>query len=153
MRIWIGKEQEGKHFGELTLFVESNKLDSIVLNKVKQFIPNNCKRIYFGAGRVDVLKFDIELYDLLNYDIIIEQGIFNFNRLPKWVLNNWNVILTYRTTQDGIASLGSNITFKIDDFKQVCMYELKNIHTINLSTLNNGLYKNIDKILYEEREE
>ena len=158
MKIWLGKEQEGKDIGKLTLFVESDKINDKVIETIEKYIPEDCKRIYFGAGRKDVKNIFLiptNIKFLSDYDIIIETSYRNLKRIPDLLFYNWKIILTLRTHKELVKKIQKSnydISFKIDDYKSLCLYEDKPTFIRNLSDLKKNKYNDIDTILYEEKE-
>lgn len=166
MRIWKGKEMEGRYIGATTMFVET---DVITLKNILIIRYLLCKHpdvtnIYLGAGRVDI--------KLNNY----EERFF-FNALLKMCsarhlvttieTSNLSALLGNKKIADSILRYGVQlvhrvdadiqaeqimplIVHKIDDTKKVILSTFTPSYVTDLNTLRGGLYTNVDKIIYEK---
>lgn len=165
MRIWIGKEVEGKHIGKLTLFVETTMLAEENLKTVKLYAEmNKVEAIYFGAGRKDVTYLQQnQLLNLLDYcynhDIIVTIETTN---LDIWVSTkelsdalhtpNTQIVLRTMTSTEFPTMLLTNLVCKIDDNKFCYFSPFKCNSITNLATLNESLYEGVDKLIYDNME-
>lgn len=144
MKIWKGPEREGKDIGKDTIFVESSVLDFCVINKVKEIAKKEkISRIYFGAGRVDILKIEAQCLNGLNNAYLIAESSYN----------NLSILLSEIRFNERIARLdlnaqdkAKNIKAKIDYGDKVSFF-VDSIET-NLKTLKKGLYTDTDTLLY-----
>lgn len=76
MRCWVGMEREGSST-ERTLFVESKELcqPDTILTLAKKY---DVQRIYFGAGKVDVVKVTPQFFqNFTQYKVILETSLPN----------------------------------------------------------------------------
>lgn len=145
MRIWIGEEQEGKEKSKKTLFVESVALLEHDLYLIKDIAKKrNTRRIYLGAGKVDVEYLYEDWRTVLSdFDIIMETSYTNYLKpvIPKMFSTCESIIIRM-----DIPKVSDNISAKIDDTKEVAVFTDK-VKT-DISTVNKGMYFN-DTIIYE----
>lgn len=139
MRMWIGKEREGKKKGAETLFVASMWLDADSLRKVCSVAKeHSISRIYIGAGKVDVVELSKEWVNILQgFQVVAETTAENVRSLC--FTEKFDEIII--RTDLSLTSL-KNVTSKIDNGEKVFMYYeyVEN----SLSTVKNGYYTDTD---------
>lgn len=139
MRMWIGKEREGKKKGVETLFVEAPWLHILRLKKVRSVAKeHSISRIYIGAGKVDVTRLSKDWVNILQgFEVVVETTAENVSKLCH--TEKFEEIIV--RTDLSLESL-DNVTPKIDNGKKVLMYYgyLEN----SLSTVKDGYYTDTD---------
>lgn len=145
-RVWEGPELEGFKKGEKTLFVEGLYINA---SEVISFLQKTtCKRLYLGAGGKGIIEVKdiVNLYDycLLNdIELVAEIPIQLVQTCDIEIFKKCYIILTISGEKSNYVN-----EFKTDDHKEVVVYKLVEKETTDLSTLNNGLYKE-DTLIYE----
>ena len=141
MRIWVGLEKEGADTGNKTLFVEASSIDSTQVLVIRQLASENeVSAIYFGAGKVELLRFSRDISLLNDFYTIIETAIVEKMQVYGKIFHN--VIVRF-----DIKDIKTNVTFKLDNGKFVAVttdYALTNIREVR-----DGMY-NGDKLVYYE---
>jgi hypothetical protein len=148
MRIWYGNEAEGKSRQIATLFVEVDHFTQYVIDVVKEVVERqetkNAKRIYFGAGKVDVKSFD-GFDDLCDWclarglRVIMETSVENWSNLPKWFKHLGEVIVRF-----DLAYVDEFAYIKFEHGEDVYV-NVKTLHDdtwqyTNLKSLNHGMF-------------
>lgn len=142
MRMWIGKEREGKKKGVETLFVEAPWLHKIRLRKVRSVAKeHSISRIYIGAGKVDVKRLSKYWNNILqSFEVVVETTAENVSKLCY--AEKFDEIIV--RTDLSLESL-ENVTPKIDNGKKVLMYYCYEENS--LSTVKNGYYTDTDVLV------
>lgn len=156
LRIWKGKEVEGFEKGKDTLFICSDKpLDYELIKNI--ILQQQSDRIYLGAGRLRFPRFDtvqneinfINFCKKNNIQLLIETEPVYINDLINY-LDYATILLSIRLPYFNF-SLIKDINLKLDDFKNVRIFNNKLFVDTNLQKLqNSGLFEDIDKIIFEE---
>lgn len=131
MKIWLGKEEEGKEKGAITLFVKAR-----VITRVKAIVIYNLytkhrpEYIYLGAGEKDVLFISRNAFAELPGKIKIETS-----RLTGWIyaFNFYQIIIRKKCKKIG------NILPKIRDSKNARIFY--GFFENSIEDVKNGLYK------------
>lgn len=149
LRIWVGKEQEGQYVGKKTLFVETQKLTESYVQTILRFAESqDTKRIYFGAGKNELLQYDTSQFQKiakLGYDIVIECLFIN-RAIYDNILHYISQLILRIECE--MYDLNKKYSIKIDDNRNVSVY--LNPWVNHLKNVQNGVYTQIDKILWEE---
>lgn len=152
MRCWLGTEVEHNlNFNNLTLFIDS---PAVYLFRVIKILEDNKLKnisLYFGANETDVKLFvgTPEEIDFLrkNYTLLIETEKF-YSQISYDIFDN----IIIRSCSD----------VDLDVSKISLKYKNKNdsVHVLNIKDFNcttsldnlseNGMFENIDKIIYED---
>lgn len=161
MRMWIGKEMEGPITGTETLFVETHHLGQSEVEKVLKAVTDRTpKALYLGAGRVDTIYNDKELMYLLS--CAASSGIWvtletsNLSTIMPFaeMLLKYPVAVVHRTEVMKTPQLGrfmlDLVYNKIDDGERVYISSFENEYTTDITGVNEGLYREVDTIIYEE---
>lgn len=147
MTIWRGIEQEGKHVGELTYFVESNMLTKRIVEIICEHVPKG-SRLYIGAGRQDIefihdYEEIVSIFEKQNYTITWEQSFSNSGMCILYQFPNCEYVFTMR-----YLNIPKNVSFKTDNYKELNMYEQVTMHR-DIQDVCNNRYNNIDEIIYQ----
>ena len=118
MKLWLGKEKEGKYKGVYTLFVCGNEITFNEIHNTLNIHPA-VKQIYFGAGRCS--KFDIEIVKkcckLFPYIMIsVELRMDDLKLFSKKLLKKTNLYLMISVDDENkkLISLDpNNVQFKV----------------------------------------
>lgn len=149
IRIWVGQEQEGKCVGKKTLFVETQELTIQYIKEILRCAKmHNTKRVYLGAGKIELLKYDVsQIQTLLDAgcEIIIE-CLFS-NRAIYDNIISFISQLILRIECDNY-NVQDKYVFKIDDNRNACIYQDPWVN--NLQGVYKGLYTQTDKLIWEE---
>ena len=154
MRIWLGKEMEGRYKGFLTMFVESTVIDNSVLEKVFEYSKNlNPSIIYFGAGRKDVQRINVDCFSALKelndkYILSIEFSKENTS-VPLSYPFDINIFRTM--TERGIFDL-NNLQVKLDDNNKVYSQSADCMYYTCLERLKDDMYQDNDTQVYKEED-
>ena len=142
MRMWIGKEREGKKKGVKTLFVEATLLDTLTLKKVCSVATkHSISRIYIGAGKVDVIGLSKDWFNILQgFDVAVETTAKNVSKLCH--TEKFGEIII--RTDLSLKSL-ANVTPKIDNGEKVRMYYGHEENSI--SSVKDGYYTDSDVLV------
>lgn len=155
MKIWIGKEQEGQCAGQETMFVQSPLLLDGHINTVFALLARypNVKRLYIGAGRKDCLYItDPDVFvrrcETRNIELVQEMDVSNAKYICPEVARFAEVVLTVRDADAPVTFI--QLTFKIDNFSDIILSQDGYVTTLNLSNVEDDLYKEIDTVVYED---
>lgn len=154
MRIWIGKEQEGRYKGIHTMFVESDKINMGVLRIIVDTLKEypTISALYFGAGRKNVRIVSKDCIDLLEelrkkYILSIEFDKYGTDAPNSFEFDN-NI---FRTMCDPLNY--NNVSIKIDTNKDVFSQSIECMFKTNLKELNDFRFVGTDKLVYENIKE
>ena len=152
-RAWIGEEKEGKHKGVNTLFVESPDLDGREVVEFIKTVQEPFKRLYLGAGGIDVLDFVrseelVEYCNDNNIQVVIETTLQNEHLISLYLRQNAEIILTIRKSNFNLSGINA-VKFENINFLYVIDIDVSPIELTSLHTLNNGLYEGTDKLIYK----
>ena len=150
MRIWVGKEQEGRYKGIYTMFVESDKINMctlrIIIDTLKEY--PTISALYFGAGRKNVRIISKDCIDMLEelrkkYILSIEfdkygTDVPNLFRFDNNIFRMMCEPLNY-----------NNVSIKIDTNKDVFSQSIECMFKTNLKELNDFRFIGTDKLVYE----
>jgi len=153
MKLWLGKEREGRLIGIKTLFVGDSHITINDINEVAQY--QNFKQIYFGAGGCSKINYGVVKSALLLFPkhiITLEIDYKEFNKVPVEIINSYaNFILT--VTNKGFSNFinmfRNRIQIKIQSLegnKFLAIDTLSNFNIVDLSELRVKTYKG-DKML------
>lgn len=171
MRVWLGKEMEGPDKGLTTLFIEEQIIRKQEAFKVYQLLNGEygteVRQLYLGAGRKDInLEFTTSLEKLISeigrdfpkVRIVLETS--NLKELVSYTslvqaLVSYGVRIVYRNELEQkpalIKQLLDNTFIKVDDMrKTVYIDSFRGEYKTNIDTVEKGLYKNEDVMIYEE---
>lgn len=173
MRIWIGKEKEGsKHKGELTMFIESANIGGKTLSFITSLLGTNytdkgdtysevVKRIYFGAGKVEVtfvqsggFKRLLDICKATGIGVTLETSRPNiwFNNLDFLeVLDKYAIEIVIRTDMPEIEvsteNLMNKLTYKVDTGKECFFTEFVAETSNPIVEVKDGMYE-CDQLIY-----
>ncbi|MDD3039724.1 hypothetical protein [Bacteroides sp.] len=175
MRIWIGEEKEGsKHIGETTLFVESARLE----DKACMFITNLLEtpyndrgatyngiveRIYFGAGKVEVIFIKPSAFERLlstcrNAGISIALETTEPNMWFKTAdfrfmmdRNDFEMIVRTDIPEIDVPAdiLMNKLTYKVDTGKECFFTEFTSETSNSITEVADGMYKE-DQLIFSD---
>lgn len=161
MRIWVGNEMEGVYTGDLTMFVESNVIDTKTIDIINMFIDNySIKGLYLGAGRVDITKCDtLQLRTILLFckkqNVHVTYEFSSYDNMPPELINelvSFEVLTVYRKDIDIgnniLKSFANRLVVKMDNKSTVMLSKFDPSSTVDVTTVNNGLYNGVDKLIY-----
>ena len=159
MRCWVGTELENNlNYGNKTLFVEANIVHTASLIQLLTRLDDesyNITSVYFGAGEVPLYKLaltDKQYKFLKNYFIIIECEPQHL----QFILDRYqyiadNIVVSHRIPEDSQQVQLSKISVKFRTFDTVEIRNQNKAEFItDLSTLNNGLFSDVDKLVYDD---
>ena len=99
MRIWKGIEKEGAAQGEQTIFIESKYLYFFQVETIKEQ-AKDCRRLYFGAGKKDILGISKGFFNKFqDYQIIIETTPLNLPVIYNEI-QNADIIIRIETRRN-----------------------------------------------------
>lgn len=173
MRIWIGKEKEGsKHKGELTMFIESANIGGNALSFITSLLGTNytdkgdtysevVKRIYFGAGKVEVtflqsggFKRLLDICKTAGIGVTLETSQPNmwFNNLDFLeVLDKYAIEIVIRTDTLATKVLAegalNKLTYKVDTGKECFFTEFAAETSNSIVEVKDGMYE-CDQLIY-----
>jgi len=155
MKLWIGKEKEGKHIGMYTLFVCGNEITFIEIEKVlDEHLA--IKQIYFGAGlcsayNIEIVKKCCNVYK--NMIITVEIRLDDLKKFSTYLLHkdNLHIIITFDDEHKRLIHLNPlNVQFKLQCLKRtgrmIAMSSLENFNLVDIIKLKKKIYKG-DKVL------
>lgn len=148
LKVWIGPELEGIDKGKITMFVKSTHPNTAY---VIDYLKDNpeCKRLYLGAGRTDVIEYPIPLFDYCddNYiDVVIETTPANLKYIPQEISNSYPIIVRFEAPE--LTSITNADFIKVDTFSKVYISRVDlTVHT-DLSTLRGDMF-NEDRIIFD----
>ena len=154
MRIWVGKEQEGRYKGIYTMFVESGKINMrtlrIIIDTLKEY--PTISALYFGAGRKNVRTISKDCIDMLEdlrkkYILSIEFDKYGTDAPNLFEFDN-NI---FRTMCEPLNY--NNVSIKIDTNKDVFSQSIECMFKTNLKELNDFRFIGTDKLVYENIKE
>ena len=153
MRIWIGKEMEGRYKGVSTMFIESDIINSKVLNVVTQYIEDYPVNVlYFGAGRVNVKSIDYNCFAILDNLKKLFMLSIEFDKdgteVPSLYCFDSNV---YRTMTSELNF--KNLSLKIDTEKEVYTQSVDCMFRTNLNSLQDCKFIGTDIEIYNDKQE
>ena len=173
MRIWIGEEKEGsKHKGELTMFIESAHIGGNALSFITSLLGTSytdkgdnysevVKRIYFGAGKVEVtfvqsgcFKRLLDICKTAGIGVTLETSQPNtwFNN-PDFleVLDKYAIemvictdILATKVLTEGVLN---KLTYKVDTGKECFFTEFAAETSNSITEVKDGRYE-CDQLIY-----
>jgi len=155
MKLWIGKEREGKHLGMYTLFVCGDEINFCDIKKVIND-HSTIRQIYFGAGVCS--KFDVELIRkcciaFVNCIITVELRIDDLKKFSTYLLakENFHIVLTFDDKNKKLVHLNPlNTQFKLQCLRNggrmIAMGNLEDFSLVDMSKLKSKIYVG-DKIL------
>ena len=142
MRLWVGKEREGKKNGVQTLFVCGAVITTHDAAKViVGGLMHATKRLYFGAGKVDLEQVPCELLQLMRNsgtEVVVEVSAANASQVPCAELFDEIIV----RVDANINTKASNVTLKLDNGREVRMYDQG--YTENIIDVQNGMYVGTD---------
>jgi len=155
MKLWLGKEQEGKYIGVYTLFVCGKE---ITFNDIKKVINDHgaIRQIYFGAGICS--EFDIDMISRCcriysNKIISVEIRLDNLKNFSTYLLKkeNLNLIITFDDENKKLIFINPNrVQFKLQCLKNggriIAMGNLEDFTLVDMSRLKSKIYVG-DKII------
>ena len=146
MRFWIGKEVEGRYKGVNTLFVQCERLDTELFDKIKKILEvEKVGQIYFGAGSTDV-EFcpDYNYIQLLDFrkEYLLTIETSKWQDWYKKVFNN--IIITY----DNFPDYYQNVSVKIKNKDVVYSFPLENGYKTDLSNLERDMFTGTDREIF-----
>lgn len=148
MRLWIGKEREGKDQGVRTLFVEASELSiddkNIILDSVRK---HDIKRIYFGAGRVDLTKEQTHFFEALHLNgcyVVLESSATTALYWAKHTIALDEIVMRLDCDYDAKKT---KIVPKIDTGTEAKLFYEPIVNTLN--DVKDGMYTTTDFVIYE----
>lgn len=146
MRIWKGKEMEGRESGRDTLFIESRALGTRQLVKTQEFIESEgIRRLYFGAGKVDVLGVSDGFFEYFineGCEVIVETS-YKCPLLDYFFAVEPLSVIVRTDTQKR-----ERIAFKTDNGREAIIYYPDTVTPLN--AVVDGKYEQIDTMLWED---
>lgn len=147
MKCWIGKEQEGRKRGIITLFVRALWVSDTTLYWLKnECVKRGINRLYFGAGRWPLLFFSKRLREVFpkeEYALVLECPVWQL-RWCNFSTNFTKIVYSLRTRKKLSPFI---LVPKIDTYDLVAMYDA-GVPSLNpLSTLKKGLYEGEDILI------
>ena len=153
MKIWVGPEMEGSKKHIKTIFIKSTHVDGMkILEVLHHHLDSNVKRIYLGAGKVDVtseqnLKLLSKYCIIHNIELVTECSIDGYKNLPQEIKDRTNLIIRFDVPELKYLSLLDSI--KIDTGEAVFVKELEEFCVTTLINCDGEKF-NCDKTIYEE---
>jgi len=168
MRIWVGKEMEWQNKGLLTMFIEARNLSETNLRTAFLLLTEQegVQAVYFGAGRTDFKLFHYESFIyILDYCLNNKLKITIETSSLKYILNNpvitelirlYEIQILVRkdleTETKQLFDILPQIVYKLDN-KEVAVFTQAKIQDLTeIGTVVGGLYENVDKLIYTEKE-
>ena len=175
MRIWIGEEKEGtKHKGEMTMFVEGANICGNSLSFITSLLGKPCsakgdtygeivKRIYFGAGKVEVIflqsggfKRLLDICETIGIGITLETVRPNtwFNN-PDFLdfIGKHTIEIVIRTDIIATSVLAedalNNVTYKVDTGKSCFFTEFQCVANNSIEEVKDGMYE-CDQLIFSD---
>lgn len=173
MRIWIGKEKEGKNYlGKTTMFVESSRLEDKACTFITNLLetPYNYRgdtydsaveRIYLGAGKVEVTFMKPTAFERLlsacrnaGIGIALETAEPNlwFKTAEFQIMmnhNNFEMIVRTDIPSNDVPTdnLLNKLTYKVDTGKECFFTEFQCEANNSIVEVSDGMYKE-DQLIY-----
>jgi hypothetical protein len=156
MRAWVGNELEGVDRGVKTLFVRGCSVDCAKVIEILEKYDDVC-RVYFGAGREDLLEIekigDLLLYTSGSIELICEvslSGLTAFTEMTKEFEAFDQVIV--RMDNPLFDALGLSDVVKIDSGDDVYTVTLERMDHTALEDLNVDMFEGTDVLVYNDLE-
>lgn len=147
-KIWIGPELEGYDKGTLTMFVKTKGIMPCSILSELERHPE-CKRLYLGAGRTDVIKFNEYLIMrcvTLGIEVLVETSVAGLKSIPEYVLEYANIIL--RMDIPIAEKLVRADCLKLDTGKNVYVVEIDEMKHTNLDELDGDTFS-ADTVIFD----
>lgn len=154
MRIWIGKELEGRYKGTPTMFIESDEISvstlKIVVDTLKDY--TTIIALYFGAGRKNVRTISKDCINILEelrkkYILSIEFDKYGTDVPNLFEFDN-NIFRTMCEPLDY-----NNVSIKIDTNREVFSQAIDCMFKTDLVELNDSRFVGTDELVYEDIKE
>ena len=155
MKLWIGKEQEGKNKGVQTLFIASEDVsDEDISDVLKEH--KDIKQLYFGAGcctPINEYVVDKCIHKFNSMIITLEVEINKLYKYSKHILSSVNLMIT--VNNEGFKNLNycNILTSQIKlqhigkDEKILLVGDLNDFVFTDMTELDGVKYKD-DKVIY-----
>lgn len=153
MRIWIGKELEGRYAGVQTMFIESDIIDMRTIRIITDALEyalnyTTIGALYFGAGRKNVKSISKDCIDTLQelkerYILSIEFDKDGTDAPNLFEFDN-NVFRIMCEPLDY-----NNLSIKIDTNLEVFSQSIDCMFKTDLNTLNDHMFLGTDRLIYK----
>lgn len=157
MRIWIGKELEGRYAGVQTMFIESDIIDMRTLRIITDALKYSMNyatigSLYFGAGRKNVQTISKDCVDRLkelkdSYVLSIEFDRYGTDAPNLFEFDN-NV---FRIMCDPLDY--NNVSIKIDTNHEVFSQSIDCMFKTDLDRLHDHMFLGTDRLIYKNIKE
>jgi len=151
MKLWVGREKEGKFTGTKTLFVGTDKVTFSEIEKV--WYDDDVENVYFGAGGCTTPNYDvIRKCHVKNINgLILEVSIDKLKFVPKDIISKVELIVTIITpyTKHLKKCDFDNMQIKFETKgrqKAICLIELEEAVWTNMNQLRGKKYLG-DKVI------
>lgn len=150
MRIWIGKEMEGRYKGVSTMFIESTIIDDSVISVITEHLQDYPVNVlYFGAGRknVETITFEAtkQLDNLKSRFMLSIEFDKNGLKVPSLYEFDSNI---YRTMTNELSF--KNLSLKIDTEKEVYTQSVDCMFRTDLNSLQDCKFIGTDVEIYKD---
>jgi hypothetical protein len=150
LKIWIGPELEGYEKGQLTLFVKGDRPHT---NYVVSLLAEHreCKRIYLGSGRTDVVEFSD---NLLHYcyengiSVVVETSPPGIKNIPCTYRELCRIIVRVDIPDYEDVNYPGQTYLKLDTERVVRIIQSSEMIHTDLADLEGDMFKQ-DKFLFE----
>lgn len=154
-KVWKGRELEGEDKGIMTMFVECPKVEGDTILKYLKQHPD-CKRLYLGAGRVDVtyaeeLEVLTDYCSVNNIPIVVETDIKGLDSMPDDLFDLCDQTIV-RIMNPRLKLLASTDCIKVDTTKDVYVKPLGEMINTSLKELHGDTFET-DTLIFEYKEE